>query len=115
MDESVAARVGYNEALFRFANEEVGRLALEAKPDRFEIVCECGHPECRQQIIVSPEAYRKVRSNPAWFFVRPGHEIEDVEQVVPVPVRQAGIDSYAVVEKRDGLPKQIAEETRSRG
>jgi hypothetical protein len=109
MDEKVQARIGHNEALFRVTNEEVTDLAGRAKT--FEIVCECGYSNCRKMITVTPEAYERVRSHSDRFIVRADHQIEEVETVVDVVDSGWELGSYFVVEKGEGVPRQVAEET----
>ena len=48
--------------------------------------------------------YERVRANPLWFAVVPGHEIEGVEDVVERN------DTYYVVKKK-GVGSTIAQET----
>lgn len=109
MDESLTAeRVGRNEALFRQVNEQVEELSrtLSNRGDpTMNVVCECGDLGCVAGLVVSLAAYERVRSDPALFFVQPGHELPDVEEVVE---KQAG---YHIVRKRSGTPEEIATET----
>jgi hypothetical protein len=92
-----ANRIEENEKLFREVNERVAEmhLAFQAGPDP-EWVCECGDETCFEKVAVSLADYQEIRSRNDWFFVKPGHEKPDVEQVVQ---RR---DGYYVVEK-DGL------------
>jgi hypothetical protein len=48
--------------------------------------------------------YERLRSEPTWFAIRPGHEILDVESVVE---RKGG---YDIVQKHEGVPTRVAEE-----
>jgi hypothetical protein len=78
-----AARIAKNEAVFREVNERIERTAQESKTaDSFGFVCECGKEECLELIDLSIFQYERVRANPLWFCVVPGHEIESVEDVV---------------------------------
>ena len=54
---------------------------------------------------ISPEAYARIRASPDRFVLKHGHEASDVEQ----PVEDHG--EYIVIEKREGEPTRIAEET----
>lgn len=114
MDARTQARIGQNEALFRVVNEEITEL-VPVSAGAFEIVCECGYAECRKVISVTPEAYARVRAAPDRFFVRADHQIEEVETVVEVVESDSPIGTYFVVEKRDGIPRQVAELTDPRG
>lgn len=74
------ARIVRNETLFREVNERVKELV----PSRghIEFICECGNNECIDHVALSAEEYERVRADPVAFFVKPGHEIPDVEDVV---------------------------------
>jgi hypothetical protein len=100
-------RVGRNEALFRVVNERLEDLnrGFTTVTDTFEIVCECGRADCLEHIVISPTAYEDLRTDPALFAVVPGHELEDVEQVV------ASHEGYNVIRKDPGRPEEIAEAT----
>ena len=98
------ARIGTNERLFREVNERINRIQVDfGQTQTFEIVCECGAHGCLERISLTHEAYRKLRSNPRTFAIVPGHEAEDVEDVVERNER------YYVVEKNEGIPAEIAE------
>ncbi len=104
MDER-ERRIGENEALFRQVNEQVESLneTFSTLTDRMVIVCECGDESCLEQIEISLEAYEALRSDPALFAIKPGHEIPDVEDVV------SRNDRYWVVAKRAGEVTMLAE------
>jgi hypothetical protein len=111
VDEKLQARIGYNESFFRVINEDSEALLPAEAASRIEIVCECGHADCRKKIRVSREAYSEVRSHPARFFVKADHQIEEVESVVEVVKGDDVLGSYYVVEKVEGLPQRVAEST----
>src|SRR4051812_49517288 len=73
MNDETVARIGLNEAAFRFANEERNRLAEEAELGELLLVCECGYAGCSETISVTPEEYRRVRVYPdqVFFFSGP--------------------------------------------
>lgn len=96
------ARVAKNEVLFREVNERIRELAPGDGPTEF--LCECGDAGCVESVSLSTGQYEEVRRDPARFFVRPGHEVPDIEDVV----EEAG--SFLVVAKRRGTPAEIAEE-----
>jgi hypothetical protein len=107
MDER-ARRVGRNEALFRSVNDEVeglNRGLARVSDATFHIVCECGDLTCSRQIVVPLDDYERIRADSALFFVLPGHEQIEVEDVVE------DADAYGVVRKHPGEPQRIAEET----
>ncbi len=71
-------------------------------------VCECGHLGCNQTVELGLSAYEGVRSDFDRFLVVPGHEIEEIEEVVE---RHAG---YLVVAKRRGMAMAMAKATDDR-
>jgi hypothetical protein len=87
-------RAARNELLFREVNGHIEELAERIRrTDTFAIVCECSHRDCLEGVEVEPDAYRVVRSHPLRFFLSPGHEELDIEQVVERTAH------YVVVEK----------------
>ena len=102
-----ARRVGRNEALYRSINERIEDLnrAFGTLSGAMTVVCECGDANCTEQIDVDVATYERVRSNPRRFIVRPGHQIEDVEDVVEENER------YLIVAKHPGEPEGIAVDT----
>lgn len=98
------ARVGRNEVLFREINERLEALqeAFDSLAERADFVCECGDVSCDEQITMSLAEYERLRSDPTWFAVKPGHEANDVEDVVE---KLAG---YDIVRKHEGIPADIA-------
>jgi hypothetical protein len=107
VDES-QRRKAANEAVFRRVNESIETLqrqfaASEGEP--LSLVCECGRIDCTGRIAIPVETYERVRSDPASFFVIPGHEDPAVEDVV-----DRGPD-YLIVRKRPGEPQELAELT----
>jgi hypothetical protein len=89
-------RIGRNEGLFREVNERIERITETLQAETLTILCECGAQFCLEQIEVALPDYERVRADPTLFFVRPGHELSDVEDVVE---KQEG---YHVVRKKDG-------------
>jgi hypothetical protein len=104
-------RIGLNEALFREVNERVEQLAqaLQEPTETMALLCECGNEGCHEQIELTVAEYEELRADPVLFAVKPGHEVENVEQVV-----ERG-DRYWVVRKRPGEPTTVAEELDPRG
>ena len=97
-------RVGVNEALFREVNERIERASetLQVKGETLAILCECGDDACTERVEVALADYERVRNDPTLFFVRPGHETPEVEDVV-----ERGADSD-VVRKKPGEPAELA-------
>jgi hypothetical protein len=89
MADARAERIAENEAAFREQNERLGVMGV--------FLCECGDATCRGHVEMSRESYSEIRSNPRRFFVRPGHEVPDVETVVD------RAEGWYVVEKPDDV------------
>jgi hypothetical protein len=101
-------RVGLNEAVFREINDQVESLnrgLADISDNQMHIVCECGDLGCVERLVVPLPTYEEIRSDSALFFVTPGHDKPDVEDVVEQT------DAYDVVRKRAGEAGRIAEET----
>ncbi len=97
MDER-KRRLAQNEALFREVNERVSDVSTEWTAngtglEALGLVCECGRETCTEILSIPRAAYEDVRANGARFVLVPGHEIEDLEQLVERN------DTYSVVEK----------------
>jgi hypothetical protein len=101
-----AERIGRNEALFRQVNERLRELgeSFSLVAEHADFVCECGDDSCVQPLEVSISDYERVRSDPRWFLLAPGHETANVEAVVERH------DGWIVVEKRSGAPTRLAVE-----
>jgi hypothetical protein len=99
-------QVGRNEALFREVNERIERVsnAFQVTTETIEILCECGNASCGERIELPLPEYERVRQVSTLFFVRPGHEQLDVENIV----EQHG--SYDVVRKKPGPAAEVARE-----
>jgi hypothetical protein len=103
-------RVAGNEALFREVNERMAEAAgqfagTEDEATPLDFVCECGRADCSRKMSMTLAEYERVRSEPTYFAVVPGHELPEIERVIE---RHA---SYLVVEKREGDADQVARET----
>jgi hypothetical protein len=71
-------------------------------------VCECGNLGCTETIELAIDEYEAVRSDFDRFLVVPGHEIEEIEDVVERHGR------YLVVAKRDDAAAEMAYATDDR-
>jgi hypothetical protein len=103
-------RLGENEALFREVNERIAEVAEEfleigARDTPVEFNCECGAPDCTEQISLTIVEYEALRAEPTRFAVVPGHEVSDIERVVD---RRP---EYLVVEKSDDDAEEVARES----
>ena len=98
-------RIGRNEALFREVNERLKNLNTEFSglSGVMEIVCECGDLGCAEQLTLPAARYEDVRSDPTWFVIVPGHEVNDVEIIV---ARHPG---YDIVQKQSGAALVVEE------
>src|SRR4051812_20256185 len=73
-------RLAANEARFREINESAQPRRESSGEGRF--VCECADNGCVGWLDMPNEEYRRVRSNPMHFAVKPGHEIDELETVI---------------------------------
>jgi len=96
-------RHGRNEALFREVNERIRDITTYDSD--VEFLCECADEDCRQAIHMTLGEYEGVRADPTHFAVVPGHEMNDIENVI------LANDRFAVVEKRVGDATQVALES----
>jgi hypothetical protein len=94
-----------NQALYRHVNENIRAAHDEHFPQsELDVFCECGAIGCRHMIRMSVADYERIRAEPTYFVVAPGHDTEVVERVV------ARTPAYAVVENY-GFAAAIARET----
>ncbi|TMK40888.1 MAG: hypothetical protein E6G56_05700 [Actinobacteria bacterium] len=93
MPDPNAERLARNEALFRKLNQ-----AQPAEPEGSnDFYCECGDLLCTARVGLTLDEYLAVRSDRRRFLIVPGHQVDEVEQVVERH------DGYWVVEKRPDL------------
>jgi hypothetical protein len=100
VDELTARKLAHNEALFREVNERIHDLRAP-RTGGTSYICECADSECFETITLDDTDYREVRDEPTHFFVVPGHELDDLEQVV----RQT--PTYLIVEKLVPVPPAV--------
>ncbi len=98
-------RIARNESAFRKLNESLeGSIHRERAAEDFAgYVCECGDADCEEIVRLPMADYEAIRQDSQLFFVVPGHEIADAEDVV----REG--DGYLVVRKHDDVA-EVAEE-----
>ena len=83
MGPSREERVARNEELFQIVNRQIEKLEKVLGPrETFAMVCECGKKHCLEGFEVEPAVYQRARANPLLFFVVPGHEDSQIEEVV---------------------------------
>lgn len=104
---SRAERAAAAEVNGRRVNEAIERGAEDNGTAVF--VCECGRLGCTETVEMPIAEYEAVRSGFERFLVIPGHELEEIEDVV----ERHG--SYLVVAKRDGEAAAVAYAADDRG
>lgn len=107
MDEKRRRRAE-NEAVFREVNERIEGLQRTfalAEGEQLHIVCECDRLDCNAGLDVPVETYERTRADSARFLISPGHEDDEVEDVVDTG------GNYLVVRKKPGEPERVARET----
>jgi hypothetical protein len=100
-------RIGMNEAVFREINERIREVGetFSVVDELLDLVCECGLADCTERIQMAAADYERIRANPTYFAIVPGHEIPEVETVVE---RHKG---YVIVRKTVGEAAELAKET----
>jgi len=99
------ARIAHNEGAFRALNESLEASVHRDGPDGHVagFVCECGDPECEATIRLELPAYESIRQDAQLFFLVPGHEEPEAEDVVD---DGAG---YLVVRKHEDVADIVAQ------
>lgn len=102
-------RIARNESAFRALNETLEASVHRGRPDDdfAGFVCECGDPRCDATVRLALPTYEAIRRDAQLFFVLPGHETPDVEDVVDDG------EGHVVVRKHEDAA-HIVEQTRSR-
>jgi hypothetical protein len=90
----------------RRVNEAIERGAKG--PGTAVFVCECGNLGCTETVELPISRYEDVRSGFERFLIVPGHQIEEIEDVVERH------DGYFVVAKRDDEAVEMAHATDDR-
>jgi hypothetical protein len=116
--ESRLDRQARNEALIREVNERIERLdriAEEARlgddPERFEFLCECGAGgdediACDERIEMTVAEYEEIRRQDDRFALVPGHESEELEDVI------RRTDRFVVVDKKPAAEPFVDDDPR---
>jgi hypothetical protein len=88
-------RIAHNENAFRQLNESLEASVHRRRgvADLGGFVCECGNGDCDDIVRLSLSAYEEIRQDSRLFFVEPGHDAPEAEDVV-----RKG-DGYWVVRK----------------
>ena len=105
VDQENATRIADNETMFRDVNERIKNIQSGSAAEglNYHFVCECGNPDCSEQINLSVAEYNEVRSHPVRFITKPRHNIPGAEIII------AEHPEWIVVEKQ-GAAAQIARE-----
>lgn len=93
-------RQARNESVMRSVNERIAALDKSATdwagPDQqFEFQCECGTRRCDGRVQMTLGEYERVRRQRDRFAVIPGHEADEIEDIVEQDER------FVIVDKRD--------------
>ena len=77
-------RIAQNENAFRSLNEGLENSIHRDRPaeDFAGFVCECGRADCDEIVRLRIADYEEIRRDSRLFFVVPGHETADAEDVV---------------------------------
>ncbi|MFL5602707.1 MAG: hypothetical protein ACJ77R_04730 [Gemmatimonadaceae bacterium] len=84
-------RAARNQSLLREVNERIIELAAGQPASLFEeirlrkqidLACECMDETCTERVTMTVGEYEAVRSESNSFFVKPGHDVADVEDIV---------------------------------
>jgi hypothetical protein len=109
MARDLEKRIAANEDTFREINEGIARGQWPGEDGTaVGFRCECARLGCNLLIELTLPEYRSIRSNPRRFFVSPGHEVPEVEDVVETR------EAYVVVEKHDEAGREAARRDSSR-
>lgn len=103
MDEVSAhtARAARNEAAFRRLNENLADALPDASGHTAGYLCECSTADCRRIVDLTMDEYRAVRADKMTFLLIPGHQRDDVEDVVET------YPHYLMVRKHDNVAKIV--------
>jgi hypothetical protein len=109
--ETRDSRLAKNEAVFREVNERVIEIknSLGSDPRGGQLldglICECSDPGCVERVgPLAISEYEAVRADARRFIIAANHQALDVESVVEMNPK------YWIVEKREGVPAQVARE-----
>lgn len=72
-------RMEHRQALFREVND---RIRDGASLDVTIFMCECGYEDCLSTVALRLDEYKRIRSNPTWLVLKPGHVIRDMARVI---------------------------------
>ena len=106
-------RQAKNEAIFREVNERISaldrKMAAAAGNEKalYDFECECGrHRRCEGRVRMTLAEYDTVRAQDDRFVVAPGHETDDLEQIVK------RTDRYLIVDKIPAAEEFVRDDPR---
>jgi hypothetical protein len=70
------------QAFYRDVNERIAAISRDLGGGPFELLCECGAPDCTDRIEIEPDAYERIRAEATHFALLAGHEDQAVEDIV---------------------------------
>jgi hypothetical protein len=82
MTRLVKEGMALNQVAYRDANRTLLRAGGTGDADWVSILCECGRRSCRRLLRVSSPEYEAVQVNRRRFVVEPGHEVDEIDEVV---------------------------------
>jgi hypothetical protein len=98
-------RAAQTELVFRAVNEQIMRVTdrLRAQLAEIDIICECVDTSCVSAIRIAPNEFADIERSAGRFLVVPGHEDEDVEQVVERRAKYFVVLKPILARNGDGL------------
>ena len=100
-------RIAQNENAFRELNErlETSVHRRRSEQDLGGFVCECGNGDCEHIVRMPLAEYEEIRQDSRLFFVEPGHDMPEAEDVVRKGegywVVRKHVDVAAITERGD--------------
>lgn len=102
-DSSAKERFQRRAAAAEINGRQVNEAIEPRRPEGTAVfVCECGHLGCSETVEIPVVEYEEVRTDFDRFLVVPGHEIDEVDEVVE---RRRG---YLIVVKREPEAREMA-------
>jgi hypothetical protein len=111
MADRRSERIARNESAFRALNETLESSVHRGRSDEdfAGFVCECGNPDCDEIIRLELPTYESIRRDAQLFFVVPGHELPDAEDVFD------HTDGHIVVRKHEDVAELVDETSQRQG
>jgi hypothetical protein len=97
----------HHQALFAEVND---RIRDGANLDVAIFVCECGYEDCMSTVALSLEEYKRIRSNPTWFVLKPDHVIPEIARVISEDTGFVVVERLTVFDYEREMIEQGAEQ-----